>query len=263
MTFLLAAWANAEVTSPEPTAPDAVVYRKIDGRELRAFVFPSQQAPEGARPAILMVQGGAWTRGTPEQLFRAARYFSDKGFVPVVIEYRLADARNSPAESFSDVCHALSFLRTHADRLGMLPSRIAAWGISSSGQLVAAAATVGCGSQEGSFGNGGPDAVLLVSPVVDAVSDGLFRQLMQGHGHPASLSPTHTLTRKVAPALIAQGDADATTPLARSKAFCDRAQGFGGRCELQTLEGQGHVLDRPSRDRALELHATFLRDLWP
>jgi acetyl esterase len=259
---VLVGFANAEANSPESVAPNESVYRTIDGRELRAFVFPSQRTPDGARPAILMVQGGAWSRGTPEQLFRAARFFSQNGFVPVVIEYRLADERNSPVESFSDVCHALSFLRSNANQLGILPSRIAAWGISSSGQLVAAAATAGCGSQGGGLGNGGPDAVLLVSPVVDAVADRLFRRLMEGHGNPASLSPTHTLTRRVAPVLIAQGDADQTTTLERSKAFCDRAQGLGGRCELVTFEGMGHVLDRPSRDRALELHVAFLRDIW-
>lgn len=262
MAVITAAFANAEMNLPEAATPTESVYRNIDGRELRAFIFPSQRAPEGARPAILMVQGGAWSRGTPEQLFRPAQYFSQNGFVSVVIEYRLADGRNSPAESFSDVCHALSFLRSNADRFDVLPSRIAAWGISSSGQLVAAAATVGCGSPEGSLGIGGPDALLLVSPVVDAVADGLFRRLMEGHGNPASLSPAHTLTRRVAPVLIAQGDADQTTPFERSRAFCDRAQAVGGRCELVAFEGRGHVLDRPSRDRALELHVAFLRDIW-
>jgi|SRR6185369_15297584 len=262
MTVILAAFANAEVTWPESVAPEESVYRRIDGRELRAFIFPSQRGPEGARPAILMAQGGAWSRGTPEQLFRAARHFSNNGFVPVVIEYRLADGRNSPAESFSDVCHALSYLRSNAERLGVLPSRIAAWGISSSAQLVAASATVGCGSQEGSLANGGPDALLLVSPVVDAVADRLFRRLMEGHGSPASLSPAHTLTRRAAPVFIAQGEADEITPFQRSRAFCDRAQGLGGRCELVAFEGRGHVLDRPSRDRALELGAAFLRDIW-
>ena len=262
ITAMIAAFANAEGNLLEAATPNETVYRKIDGRELRAFIFPTQRDGAGPRPAILMVQGGAWSRGTPEQLFRAARYFAQNGFVPVVIEYRLADEKSSPVESFLDVCHALSFLRSNADQIGIAPSKIAAWGVSSSAQLVAAAATIGCGSQAGSFGNGGPDALLLVSPVVDAVADSLFQRLMSGHGEPASLSPTHTLTRRVAPVLIAQGDADKTTTLARSKAFCDQAQALGGRCELVVFKGQGHVLERSSRDQALQLHTEFLRDIW-
>lgn len=252
----------AEDPMNQTAAPSASIYRNIAGRDLRIFKFPPSDLPGPARPAILLVQGGAWSRGSPEQLFRSARYFSDRGFVSAVLEYRLADTANSPVESFSDVCHALAFMRKNADELGLVPSQVALWGISSSGQLVASAATVGCGSSEGSAGNGGPDAILLVSPVVDAVSDGLFRDLMKGHGKPASLSPTHTLARSIAPTLIMQGDADQTTPIERSRVFCERARGLGSRCELIALEGQGHVLDRPARDGVLDRQVRFLREIW-
>ncbi|WP_370880691.1 alpha/beta hydrolase [Variovorax paradoxus] len=252
----------AEGPTNQIAAPSASIYRNIAGRDLRIFKFSPSDLPGPARPAVLFVQGGAWSRGSPEQLFRSARYFSDRGFVSAVLEYRLADATNSPVESFSDLCHALAFMRKNAEQLGLVPSQIALWGISSSGQLVASAATVGCGSSEGSAGNGGPDAILLVSPVVDAVSDGLFRDLMKGHGKPASLSPTHTLTKSIVATLIMQGDADQTTPIERSRVFCERARGLGSRCELVALEGQGHVLDRPARERVLDHQVRFLREMW-
>ena len=259
---ILATSLHARSDTRDDAAPTALVYRNIGGRELKLFSFPSATLSDAARPAILMVQGGAWSRGTPEQLFRPARYFAQNGFLPVVVGYRLADAVNSPVESFSDVCYALAFLRRNAQTLGVVPSRIAAWGISSSGQLVASAATLGCGSAEAGPSNGGPDALLLISPVVDAVSDGLFRRLMEGHANPASFSPTHTLTRSIAPTLITQGDADQTTPIGRSKVFCDLARKLRSHCELVAFGGQGHVLDRASRDQALELQVTFLRKAW-
>ncbi|MBK6615884.1 alpha/beta hydrolase [Ottowia sp.] len=261
ITLAASLQAAGDVTN-QIAAPSASVYRNVANHDLRIFTFSPTVLAGTARPAILMVQGGAWSRGSPEQLFRPAQYFSENGFVSVIVEYRLADAANSPVESFSDVCHALAFLRKNAETLGLAPSKIALWGISSSGQLVASAATVGCGSAEGSAGNGGPDALLLVSPVVDAVSDGLFRQLMKGHGKPASFSPMHTLTKRISPTLIMQGDADPTTPIERSKAFCEQARALGGRCELVALEGKGHVLDRATRDRVLAFQATFLREIW-
>src|SRR6218665_1568317 len=253
---------TAEDPLDKTAAQISSVYRSVAGRDLRIFEFAPSGASGNARPAILFVQGGAWSRGRPEQLFRPARLFADKGFVSVVLEYRLVDKTNSPVESFSDVCNALSFLRSNAKKLGLAPSRIALWGISSSGQLVASAATVGCGSAEGSSGNGGPDALLVVSPVVDAVSDGLFRDLMKGHAAPASLSPAHTLSKSIVPTLITQGDADKTTPIERSRLFCERARGLGSRCDLVTFEGQGHVLDRPTRDNILDRQASFLREIW-
>ncbi|MCA0325528.1 MAG: alpha/beta hydrolase [Proteobacteria bacterium] len=252
----------ADETTNKASAPSASMYRSIAGRDLRIFHFPPADSPGTARPAVLLVQGGAWTRGSPEQLYRSARYFSEAGFVATVLEYRLADVTNSPVESFSDVCHALAYMRTNADTLGLAPSRIALWGISSSGQLTAATATVGCDSADGSSGNGGPDALLLVSPVVDALSDGLFRDLMKGHGKPSAFSPTHTLKKRIVPTFIMQGNADRTTPIERSKVFCDRARNLGGKCELVALDGQGHVLDRVVRDEVLARQAAFLRDLW-
>jgi acetyl esterase len=252
----------AEEPTQQLAVPSGTVYRTIAGRDLRVFEFQPQVTTGTARPAILFVQGGGWTRGSPEQLFRTARYFADKGFVSVVLEYRLANATNSPVESFSDVCHALAFMRANADKLGLEPSRIALWGISSSAQLVATAATAGCDSVDGNTNNGGPDALLLVSPVVDAVADGLFRDLMKGPGKASSLSPMHTLTKSIVPTLVVQGDADKTTPIERTRAFCDRARSLASHCELIVLPGQGHVLDRPARNQLVDTQANYLKGLW-
>jgi acetyl esterase len=251
----------AQDATNEVAAPSASIYRNIAGRDLRIFQFQPAESRGTARPAVLLVQGGAWSRGSPEQLYRSARHFSEAGFVAAVLEYRLADATHSPVDSFSDVCHALAYMRTNADRLGLAPSRIALWGISSSGQLTAAAAsqpTVAGGIS----GHGGPDALLLVSPVVDAASDGLFRDLMRGHGKPAAFSPTHTLVKRIVPTLIVQGNADRTTPIERSQVFCDKARELGSKCELVGLEGQAHVLDRAARAEVLARQVAFLRDLW-
>ena len=67
----------AEDTANEVAAPSTSVYRNVDGRDLRAFKFSPSDLSGTARPGILMVQGGAWSRGSPEQLFRAAQFFSE------------------------------------------------------------------------------------------------------------------------------------------------------------------------------------------
>src|SRR6218665_2243067 len=93
---------TAEDPLDKTAAQISSVYRSVAGRDLRIFEFAPSGASGNARPAILFVQGGAWSRGRPEQLFRPARLFADKGFVSVVLEYRLGHKTNSPRESFSD-----------------------------------------------------------------------------------------------------------------------------------------------------------------
>lgn len=268
---LLAALALSAGAADQPSSDDAaaiaapitLTYREIEGRRLKAFVFARAEPSSSPSPAIVLVVGGAWTRGTPEQLFFLARYLASQGIVAVPVEYRLADKANSPVESYNDLCNAISFLRRNAKQFAIDPHRIAAWGNSSSGQVVAVTATVGCGNSEGSLANGGPDALLLVSPVVDAAADGLFRQLMRGHGDPASLSPIHTLRGRIAPTMVTQGEADEVTTLARSQRFCARVITEGGTCTLLSLPGVGHVLDASSRKRSAEEQVRFLRQLWP
>jgi acetyl esterase len=268
---LLAALALSASAADQPSsdgaaamaAPIAHTYREVEGRKLNAFVFARAEPSSSPSPAVVLAVGGAWTRGTPEQLFFLARFFASQGIVAVPVEYRLADRSNSPVESYDDLCNAIAFLRRNAKQFAIDPHRIAAWGNSSSGQVVAVTATVGCGNSEGSLANGGPDALLLVSPVVDAAADGLFRQLMRGYGDPASLSPVHTLRGRIAPTIITQGEADETTTLARSQVFCTRVTTEGGNCELLSLPGIGHVLDASSRKRSAEEQVRFLRQLWP
>lgn len=268
---LLAALALSPAAADQPSsdeaaaiaAPIALTYREVEGRRLKAFVFARAEPSSSPSPAIVLVVGGAWTRGTPEQLFFLARYLASQGIVAVPIEYRLADKANSPVESYNDLCNAIAFLRRNAKQFAIDPHRIAAWGNSSSGQVVAVTATVGCGNSEGSLANGGPDALLLVSPVVDAAADGLYRQLMRGHGEPASLSPIHTLRGRIAPTMVTQGEADEITTLARSQRFCARVITEGGTCKLLSLPGVGHVLDASSRERSAEEQVRFLRQLWP
>jgi acetyl esterase/lipase len=55
----------AEDTANQIAAPSTSVYRNVDGRDLRAFKFSPSDLSGTTRPGILMVQGGAWSRGSP------------------------------------------------------------------------------------------------------------------------------------------------------------------------------------------------------
>jgi len=156
-----ATWAASEVAAP--TEPPTYTYRKIDGKALSAHVFfPAVHGAQNRASAILLFHGGGWSAGSPEWTFDAARRFADAGLVAIAIEYRLSEGEVTPIEALDDVCSAFDWTHKNAEDLG-LAGRIAGYGVSAGGHLVALAGTRGCAA------NGArPDALLLWSPALDA-----------------------------------------------------------------------------------------------
>jgi acetyl esterase len=255
-----------------PDTPARLDYRVVEGRSLAAHLFMPHCAGErSTAAAIVLVHGGGWTQGRVESTFAAARSFAEQGFVAVPIEYRLSfPGGTTPLDALSDVCTALGWVRGRAGELGIDPARVAAYGVSAGGHLAAAAATVGCG-----HGIDGPDALLLLTPVLDTeIHDG-FEALLPAGVQPEALSPAAHLAATVAPTHIVQGAEDTVTPTATAEGFCLRLQAQGTRCVIDVYPRLGHVLARPtddltagfdpdpvSRADALERHVAFLHRLW-
>ncbi|MEJ2188524.1 MAG: alpha/beta hydrolase [Acidobacteriota bacterium] len=219
--------------------PDIETYREIDGRTLEAHVFAPVGKPSGA--AILLFHGGGWSVGEPQWVYPAARRFAALGLTAVAVEYRLSDKSVTPADALSDTCAAFAWVRQRADELGLDVGRVAGYGVSAGGQLVAAAATVGC---EEVGAAGGPNALLLWSPAVDVGRDRWFERLLQGEGEATDYSPADHVQPGAPPTSIVQGDKDTLTPLSGVDKFCDEISEVGGRCDLHVYQGLGHLLTR-------------------
>ena len=67
----------------------------------------------GNYPAIVLIYGGAWQRGTPGQDAKFSRYMANQGYVVWAISYRHAPQYSFPAQ-LNDVRSALTFIRQHA-----------------------------------------------------------------------------------------------------------------------------------------------------
>src|SRR4029079_18179223 len=129
--------------------------------------------------AILLFHGGGWNAGSAEWTFDAARRFAALGIVAISVEYRLSEGKITPIEALDDTCAAFRWARKHAADLSIDPNRVAGYGVSAGGQLVAAAATIGCPSNGDVHISSRPDALLLWSPAVDVTADAHFRRLLQ------------------------------------------------------------------------------------
>lgn len=231
--------------SAGPAEPLVHTYREVNGQALHAYVFPPAAPHSKERPAaILLFHGGGWEAGSPEWTFAAARRFAGQGMVAVPIEYRLSEGDVTPIDALADVCAAFRWARRHAGDLGLDPERVAGYGVSAGGHLLASTATVGCPPADPSGVRAEPDALLLWSPAVDVVRDGWFERKLQGRATAAAYSPVEHVRASTPPTSIVQGAEDTLTPLSGAERYCERLTAAGGTCALHVYKGVGHLLTR-------------------
>jgi acetyl esterase/lipase len=90
-------------------------------------------------PCIVVIHGGGWEGGSPDEFPGLSHLLAQRGYAVAAIEYRFAPRWTWPAQR-EDVHDALSYLRTHADELGLDPQRFVLLGRSAGGQIAEAVA---------------------------------------------------------------------------------------------------------------------------
>jgi acetyl esterase/lipase len=118
-----------------------VPYGTADGQELTVDIYqpPLRETP---RPAVVLIHGGAWVTGQPNDMDWPASELAKEGYVCFSIGYRLLDTTNVehpnhwPAQ-LDDVQRAVRWVRANAAAYGVDPERMGAIGHSAGGQLAA------------------------------------------------------------------------------------------------------------------------------
>lgn len=234
--FLLAALALIAIPAAAQDSPELRTYKQTGAVALKAHVFVPDRNRDSA-PAVLLFHGGGWQAGSPEWTYATARLLQAEGLVAIAIEYRLSEGDVTPADALADACDAFAWTRDHAAGLGIDPDRVAGYGVSAGGHLVAAAGVGACGDRPG------PNLVLLKSPALDLERDGWFVKLMRG-GDVRAVSPLALADHGGPPTAIIQGEKDTLTPIASARAFCEKLIAAGGVCQLNAYPGLGHLLTR-------------------
>jgi acetyl esterase/lipase len=130
--------ASGEEPDPPISIDRALVYASPAGEDLHADVY--RPPGEGPFPAVLVVHGGSWTRGSRSRMTRVAERLAGSGYTAVSVDYRLAPAHRFPAP-VHDCKTAVRWIRQHADELHVDPKRVGGFGYSSGAHLVAMLAT--------------------------------------------------------------------------------------------------------------------------
>ena len=109
-----------------------VPFSKADGVPLSLDVY--QPPVAGTYPIIMQIYGGSWQTGSPASQDWFSRYFAERGYVVVAIDYRHAPEWKWP-EQIVDVRTALYWISQDAQKFGGDPSRIVVAGQSAGAQL--------------------------------------------------------------------------------------------------------------------------------
>ena len=223
-----------------------------EGGRLRLRVYSADD--ELNAPAVLAFHGGGWILGDLLFMESNCRALAKRAKCRVIsVEYRLAPEHRFPA-AVNDAYRALVWVADNAERLGIDPTRIAAYGQSAGGNLVACLAVM-------ARDHGEPQLCFQVPvyPVIDADFDrssyqewaegpGLTRDQMkwywdayvdESQRQNPYVAPLHAKSLAgLAPALVITAEAD---PLrSEGQAYAERLSEDGVEVRSLTAPGLQH-----------------------
>ena len=230
-----------------------VVFGTGGGIDLQADVYSPAADADGARPAIVLVHGGAWKMGTRAVMEGFARRFATAGYVGVASQYRLLPDHAWPAH-IHDTKAAIRWTRANAGDLGIDPERIAILGRSAGGHLaLLAAGTPDLPELEGDGGNGGVSsrvaaAIGIFPPTTFAVgartrgATPATALLGDAPSEDAArlASPLAHVTPEYPPTFLLHGTADRVVPPSASIVMYEALVAAGVPVELHMYAQQPH-----------------------
>lgn len=245
------AWSQGPPRSA--LAHQDVLYGTAGGERLLLDVYDAGRS-RSARPALVLVHGGAFRAGDKAMYAPLASALARMGYVAFSVNYRLAPRHTYPA-ALDDVQRAVRWIRAHAARFGVDPARVGALGHSAGGYFAAMLAVrdtrdnsipdlrawssrvtcacdfFGLGDLQGDLGDG---------QGVQIVADFLGRSREEAPALWREASPVAHVSKKSAPLYIFHGTRDRNVPRAQSVLLEAALRKAGAPVEFMTLEGAGH-----------------------
>jgi len=237
----------------QPPTPDrSVVYKTVGDVSRALHIFePEGHNPGDRVPAIVFFHGGGWNGGGYMQFSGQCDYLASRGMVAITVEYRTVKRfGTTPQECVKDAKSAMRWVRAHAVELGIDPDRLAAAGGSAGGHLAAATAMLDGYNEAGEDTSVScvPNALVLFNPVADNGPGGFGHDRVKEYWK--EFSPLHNIHKDAPPTIILTGSKDTAFKPSSAKAYKERMEALGLRCDLHIYEGQPHAFFNRERSAA-------------
>jgi acetyl esterase len=221
---------------------EQVIYKQIDTTKLFMEIhYPETINTAKKYPAIVFYFGGGWNSGSIKQFEPHAQYFSRRGMICILVDYRVKNRQQTtPFESLKDAKSAIRYIRVHADKYHIDTSKIVASGGSAGGHLAAATALIDDYNEDTDNMSVSciPNALVLFNPVIDNGPGGYGYDRI-GDAY-KSFSPLHNIKNRAPPTILFLGTEDNLIPVETTKYYQIVMSRVESRCELHLYEGQGH-----------------------
>ena len=237
--FLTGMSSHAQETVPSKRH---LVYKQVDTVSLFMDIYyPPDMDQTATFPAMIFFFGGGWKGGSVNQFKPHALYFSGRGIICILADYRVESRQGtSPFESLKDAKSAIRFIRKNSGQLQVDPDRIIAAGGSAGGHLAAATALISKYNEAGEDLSVScvPNALVLFNPVIDNGPGGYgYERIGDAYWE---FSPLHNISKDVPPTIFFLGTDDELIPVETAKYYQKVIERVGGRCDLFLYEGQAH-----------------------
>jgi acetyl esterase len=253
------------VGAPKYAAPDEeATYGSFQGKPLRLGVYRPRESASRA-PVLVYIHGGGWVAGDLTSRSTALRWFAERGWLVISIDYTLSSADSHLWNVTQDqIGCALGWVVANAPRYGGDPARLSVSGHSAGGNLAINTAYLAASGRLRSSCGGTMPTVAAVSamyPVVDPAGfydnpdpavGNASRDMVGAYigGSPqrfpdryARISSESHITEAAPATLIVVGEADHLVPVVGTYRFVDRAKAAGVDVELVTVPYADHVFD--------------------
>ena len=244
---------------PPKKVGDAIeyVYKKTKDTDLKLWVFnPRNHKIEDKKPVIIFFFGGGYRGGSPDQFAEHAKYFSQRGMVTILADYRVSSRHDVKViNSISDGKTSIKWIKENADLLGVDKNRIVASGGSAGGHLAASTALLSKyddSEEKNNKFNSIPSALILFNPGLNSTQERWIKDQNRidraGTNDYFSISPYHNLKNDSPSTIIFHGTADKTVPFSHAEAFTKKSKELGNECTLYAYENMEHGFFNFGRD---------------
>jgi len=219
-----------------------ILYKQIDDTKLYMEIYNPESMDSAKKyPVIVFYFGGGWSSGSTSQFEPHAKYFTQRGMVCVLVDYRVKERQQTtPFESLKDAKSSIRFLRENANKFHIDTSKIVASGGSAGGHLAAATALIDDYNESSDNKSTSciPNALVLYNPVIDNGPGGYgYNKIGEAY---KNFSPLHNIREGMPPAIIFLGTNDQIIPVETAKYFQKAMEKVKSQCVLKLYEGQGH-----------------------